>query len=99
MAEANGEAPRERAESLASRRMAPAAPAPRLGTGHGEREASPISRTTFERRSERPDELIRIRYDSHENLVAMGIIPTQAVPPRPNPFPGAVQPGYTPDPS
>jgi len=98
-AEADGEAPRERAESLASRRMAPAAPAPRLGTGHGEREASPISRTTFERRSERPDELIRIRYDSRENLVAMGIIPTQAVPPRPNPFPGAVQPGYTPDPS
>ena len=98
-AEADSEAPRERAESLASRRMAPAAPAPRLGTGHGEREASPISHTTFERRSERPDELIRIRYDSRENLIAMGIIPTQAVPPRPNPFPGGVAPGYAPDPS
>ncbi|MBT9465661.1 hypothetical protein [Hydrogenophaga sp.] len=98
-AEADSEAPRERAESLASRRMAPAAPAPRLGTGHGEREASHISHTTFERRGERPDELIRIRYDSRENLIAMGIIPTQVVPPRPNPFPGAVQPGYAPDPS
>lgn len=97
----NSEAPRERAESLAARRMAPAAPmpAPRLGTGHGERESSHISHTTFERRSERPDELIRIRYDSRENLVAMGIIPTQAVPPRPNPFPAGVQPGYAPDPS
>ncbi len=88
------------AESLASRRMAPAAPmpAPRLGTGHGARENAPITHTTFERRSERPDELIRLRYDSRENLIAMGIIPTQAVPPRPNPFPGAVQPGYAPDP-
>lgn len=98
----NSEAPRERgAESLAARRMAPAAPmpAPRLGTGHGARENAPITHTTFERRSERPDELIRIRYDSRENLIAMGIIPTQAVPPRPNPFPGAVQPGYAPDPS
>jgi len=98
-AEGDNEAPRERAESLASRRMAPAAPAPRLGTGHGEREASHIRHTTFERRSERPDELIRIRYDSRENLIAMGIIPTQAVPPRPNPFPGVVAPGYAPDPS
>jgi hypothetical protein len=100
-AEGDNEAPRERAESLASRRMAPASPmpAPRLGTGHGEREASHIRHTTFERRSDRPDELLRIRYDSRENLIAMGIIPTQAVPPRPNPFPGAVAPGYAPDPS
>ncbi|KRC01071.1 hypothetical protein ASE11_05395 [Hydrogenophaga sp. Root209] len=99
-AQANNGAPRERAESLAARRMAPAAPmpAPRLGTGHGEREASHISHTTFERRSERPDELVRIRYDSRENLIAMGIIPTQAVPLRPNPFPAGVQPGYAPDP-
>jgi len=98
-AEGDNEAPGERTESLASRRMAPAAPAPRLGTGHGEREASHIRHTTFERRSERPDELIRIRYDSRENLIAMGIISTQAVPPRPNPFPGVVAPGYAPDPS
>lgn len=95
------EAPRERAELLAERRMAPTAPmpAPRLGTGHGARENAPITHTTFERRSERPDETIRLRYDSRENLIAMGIIPMQAVPPRPNPFPGAVQPGYAPDPS
>jgi len=97
--QAESEAPRERAESLAARRMAPAAPAPRLGTGHGARENAPITHTTFERRSERPDEVIRIRYDSRDNLIAMGIIPTQAVPPRPNPFPGAVSHGYAPDPS
>ncbi len=87
---------RERAEeSLASRRMAPA---PRLGTGHGAREGSWVGHTTFERRSQRPDEVIRIRYDSRENLVAMGVIPGMTPPPRPNPFPGAVQPRYAPDP-
>ncbi len=89
----------EPAESMAmERRMAPASPAPRLGTGHGAREHDWISHTTFDRRSHRPDELVRIRYDSHENLVAMGIIPTRALPPRPNPFPGGVTPGYAPDP-
>ncbi len=93
-----GASPRERAESLASRRMAPA-PAPRLGTGHGERETSVVGHTTFERRGARPDEIIRIRYDSRDNLVAMGIIPMRPLPPRPNPFPGAVPPGYAPDPS
>ncbi|UCU92644.1 hypothetical protein [Hydrogenophaga taeniospiralis] len=82
----------------ASRRMAPASPAPRLGTGHGEREGSWVGHTSFERRGERPDELIRIRYDSRENLIAMGILPTTTVPPRPNPFPGAPHPGYVPDP-
>lgn len=82
----------------ASRRMAPASPAPRLGTGHGEREGSWLGHTSFERRGERPDELIRIRYDSRENLIAMGILPTTTVPPRPNPFPGAPHPGYAPDP-
>lgn len=81
--------------SAAERRAAPASPAPRLGTGHGEREHNWITHTTFERRSHRPDEVIRIRYDSHENLVAMGIIATRPMPPRPNPFPA---PNYAPDP-
>jgi len=92
-------APPAPAESMAmERRMAPASPAPSLGTGHGARERDWISHTTFDRRSHRPDEVVRIRYDSHENLVAMGIIPTRALPPRPNPFPGGVAPGYAPDP-
>jgi hypothetical protein len=86
-------------ESQAARRMAPASPAPRLGTGHGERESAWVGQTTFERRSDRPDELIRIRYDSRENLIAMGIIPTEPVPPRPNPFPAPTYPRYVPDPS
>lgn len=73
---------------------AAAAPArtERLGTGHGEREYSPISRTAFERATVQPAEVVQIRYDSHANLVAGGIIhaPRYAVP---EPFPG-----YVPDP-
>lgn len=83
----------------ASRREAQAA-APRLGTGHGAREPAWVTRTRFERRSSQPDEVIAIRYDSRENLLAMGVIPQhprQAQAPRP--FPDAPPgPGYTPDP-
>lgn len=89
----------EGAQALASRRVAPAAPAPRLGTGHGAREEDRVGHTQFERRSERPDEVVRIRYDSVENLVAMGILPSRPTPPRPNPFPSTVYPRYAPDPS
>ena len=76
----------------------PAPAAPKLGTGHGEREHDTIGHTTFERRSDRPDELIRIRYDSRENLVAMGILPPDVSPHRPQPFPGSRSPRYAPDP-
>ena len=77
----------------------PVAPAPRLGTGHGAREDDHIAHTTFERRSQRPDEVVRIRYDSRENLIAMGVIPVRPLPPRPNPFPLGTDPRYAPDPS
>jgi hypothetical protein len=63
----------------------------KLGTGHGEREHAPIERTAFERASTQPAEIVQLRYDSHANLVAAGVI---AAPPRrwgaPNPFPGFV---------
>jgi hypothetical protein len=80
------------------RRPAPATAAPRLGTGHGQREHDAISHTRFERRSSQPDELIRIRYDSRENLIAMGILPPDLVSQRPQPFPGSRSPRYVPDP-
>lgn len=73
-------------------------PGQELGTGHGDRERDRVGETEFERRNDRPDEIVRIRYDSRENLIAMGILPTTTVPPRPNPFPGAPHPGYAPDP-
>ena len=48
--------------------------AKRLGTGHGEREHSRITHTAFERAGSQPNEVVRVRYDSHANLVAMGVI-------------------------
>ncbi len=64
--------------------------AERLGTGHGEREYAPTTRTTFERASERPAELIRLRYDSHANLVASGVLRPSPRRPMPEPFPAFV---------
>jgi len=46
----------------------------RLGTGHGEREWSPVTRVAFERASSEPAEIVRVRYDSWRNLVAMGVL-------------------------
>jgi len=85
--------PGERAGALAERRAAP------LGTGHGQREESWVQHVEFERESPRPNEVIRIRYDSYENLVAMGVI--RRAPPvrsKPDPFPGGGLVGYVPDP-
>jgi hypothetical protein len=63
----------------------------RLGTGHGEREYAPTTNTTFERQADRPNEVVRIRYDSHDNLVAIGVIrPRRAAPVQPDPFPAFV---------
>lgn len=80
--------------------LAQAMPAPKLGTGHGQRESSVVARTSFERRQQRPDEIIRIRYDSRENLIAAGVIPQPAPYPRPDaiPFPLSEQASYVPDP-
>jgi hypothetical protein len=76
--------------------------APNLGTGHGARETSVVSNTTFERASSEPTEVIRIRYDSHENLVGMGVLRDWRSPrhdPRPNAFPESrAGQGYVPDP-
>ena len=76
-----------------------AAASAKLGTGHGEREQSYVENTEFERLSATPNEVIRIRYDSFDNLVAMGII-RQRLParPRPNAFPDSPPERYTPDP-
>jgi hypothetical protein len=75
---------------------------PKLGTGHGARETSVVSNTTFERASSEPTEVIRIRYDSHENLVGMGVLREwrgHRQDPRPNAFPESrVSRGYVPDP-
>lgn len=90
-----------RSSDLSSNTMASQPPpqAPTLGTAHGSREYSYVAHTRFVRRQWRPDELIRIRYDSFDNLVALGIV-------RPHPqsvlhplaFPGTSDRAYVPDP-
>ena len=69
------------------------AKAEKLGTGHGEREYSPTTQTTFERASSQPSEIVQVRYDSYANLVASGVIGR----PRPYDVPQAF-PGFAPDP-
>jgi len=76
-----------------------ALPAAKLGTGHGEREYSYVNHTEFLRMQDHPNEVIRIRYDSFDNLLAMGIVKR----PRPaaawaNPFPASPEQQYVPDP-
>ena len=73
--------------------------APQLGTGHGEREYSYVDHTEFARLQPQPNEIIRIRYDSLNNLLAMGIVPPPGRRPGSlNPFPRSGQPQYVPDP-
>lgn len=82
----------------------PTSPLPelKLGTGHGEREYSYVSHTDFVRLQSKPNELIRIHYDSLDNLVAMGIVrrppPVLPEPPGGDPFPGSSIRQYVPDP-
>jgi hypothetical protein len=93
---ARGDAARESSAGSASRDSA-AAPLEslrtlpkaeeKLGTGHGEREASAARWTDFRRASERPAEVIALYYDSRANLVARGVI-ASAPRAEPNPFPG-----------
>jgi MoxR-like ATPase len=103
-------AAREAAGSLAEAAPAPAAPAAaspmherradaKLGTGHGPREVSQVAQTAFERRASEPDEVIRIRYDSRDNLIALGVLPREGAPRPPNPFPDSPAVSrYVPDP-
>ncbi|TXH73225.1 MAG: hypothetical protein E6Q88_05490 [Lysobacteraceae bacterium] len=46
-----------------------------IGTGHGSREWSPVSRTDFVRASRTPAQVLQLRYDDYDNLVAMGVMP------------------------
>lgn len=93
--------PRPDVAAQGSLTRVPREPAERLGTGHGERETSIVVDTTFDRLAPRPQEVVRIRYDSLPNLVAAGIAPpvVAQVPPRlPRAFPGDAEPGFVPDP-
>ena len=54
-----------------------AAAAQTLGTGHGEREWAPTSRTGFLRATRTPAQVTQLRYDDYRTLVARGVLPRQ----------------------
>ncbi len=85
------------APAPSSERMQRESPArnERIGTGHGEREYSPTTQTAFERASQQPAEIVQVRYDSHANLLASGVIPrARPLPRQPEAFPS-----FVPDPA
>ena len=87
------------AERAAERRSESIARTPGLGTGHGRRETSVVTNVDFIREQDQPNEVVRIRYDSEANLLAMGVI--RRAPPlrqQPQPFPDEPALGYVPDP-
>lgn len=85
--------------SLAAGSLSRPAPVAKLGTAHGQRETSVVSHTSFTRLQDRPNEVISIRYDSRENLVASGVIREQPVrQPIPRAFPQSDNVSYVPDP-
>jgi hypothetical protein len=68
-----------------------------LGTGHGRNEYAPVEQVEFVRDGSRPDEVVAIRYERRETLVAMGVLQPTRWPARdPDPFPNAL--GFVPDP-
>jgi hypothetical protein len=100
---ATAAAPAARAEANDAAGLAKAQPQPgeRLGTGHGEREYSAVVDTSFERLTATPEDVVRVRYDSLDNLVAAGIVPrryAEALPGAPRAFPGDDERGFVPDP-
>lgn len=101
--QSSGRADASRAHESAAVPSAPTLRAPeptaKLGTGHGEREYSYVDHTEFVRMQAQPNEIIRIHYDSLENLFAMGIIKRpRPAPSAANPFPASPEQQYVPDP-
>lgn len=88
---------------MARKAAAPAAEAAdaapqRLGTGHGEREWSPVGQTAFERASDAPAQVTSVRYDDRARLVAIGVLPRHGRRPAPPRAPRAFPQGFVPDP-
>jgi hypothetical protein len=63
---ANGMAREQAADSAARQSM---------GTGHGQREWSPVGQTSFVRATRSPAQVSELRYDDDERLMAIGVIP------------------------
>lgn len=98
-AEAESSARSQSADSVAKAAPMPSA---KLGTAHGQRETSVVTHTSFTRLQEQPNEIISIRYDSRENLIASGVIREPIarpyMPPVSRAFPQSDNLSYVPDP-
>lgn len=83
-------------EAMADATPAPSEPQQRIGTGHGERQWSPVASTEFVRASHRPIQLTELRYDDENGLRAAGVLPRHSTryPKPPRAFPS----GFLPDP-
>jgi hypothetical protein len=95
------EAPRASAGAADSSSARAATPllSEKLGTAHGHREESHVVQTNFDRLQDSPNEVIRIRYDSLPNLIAMGVVrPSRPRFASPDPFPESPVARYVPDP-
>ena len=71
---------------------------PSLGTGHGALETSHTRTVDFDSATQRPEQIVRIRYDSYANLVAKGVIRVPQAARSPNAFPADAGRSYVPDP-
>jgi hypothetical protein len=69
-----------------------------LGTGHGEREWSPVSHTGFERATRAPAQVTQLRYDDYRTLVARGVLPPRWQRPWDDGEPRAFPDGFVADP-
>lgn len=67
-------APSAAAEASADSAYGGIAQRQRIGTGHGAREWAPVGRTEFVRASSRPAQVVQLRYDTPDALVAMGVL-------------------------
>ncbi|WP_368562489.1 hypothetical protein [Pseudoxanthomonas sp. UTMC 1351] len=73
--ERSASAPAAAADAIAEESSEKSATRQSIGTGHGQREWSPVGRTGFERASRSPAQLTQLRYDDRRRLVALGVIP------------------------
>lgn len=73
----DGHARAEEKAAAPAAAQSPAADASRqgIGTGHGEREWSPVGETDFMRASRAPVQIVQVRYDETRRLAALGILP------------------------
>jgi len=81
-------------EPLQERGIAPSTP---LGTKYGETVTSRITRVMFKQKTDQPEQIVTIYYDSLENLEVRGIVEViEQLAHNPDPFPEepAVDPGY-----